>query len=114
MDIHVVSSREGVLKTFGRDAAGSTDIHVEDLQIKPGDVIDLVVAPRKENAFDDFSWSPRIVEVGINATGSPYAANEWRSDEAFSRSVPYWDGGLDPWEQLAQVLLMSNEFMFVD
>jgi hypothetical protein len=23
-------------------------------------------------------------------------------------------GGLNPWEQLAQVLLMSNEFMFVD
>ena len=98
----------------GRDEAGSMDIHVENLQIKPGDVIDLVVAPRKENAFDDFSWSPRIVEVGTNAAGSPYAANEWRSDEAFSRSVPYWDGGLDPWEQLAQVLLMSNEFMFVD
>ena len=114
VDIYVVSSREGLLKTVGRDEAGSMDIHVDNLQIKPGDVIDLVVAPRKENAFDDFSWSPRIVEVGTNAAGSPYAANEWRSDEAFSRSIPYWDGGLDPWEQLAQVLLMSNEFMFVD
>ena len=114
VDIYVVSSREGLLKTVGRAEPGSMDIHVENLQIKSGDVIDLVVAPRKDNAFDDFSWSPRIVEVGTTASGSPYAANEWRSDEAFSRSVPYWQGGLDPWEQLAQVLLMSNEFMFVD
>ena len=90
------------------------DIHLENLEIQPGDFIDLVVAPRGENAFDDFSWSPRIVEVGINAAGTPFAVKQWRSEDAFRRSVPFWEGGMDPWEQLAQVLLMSNEFMFVD
>ncbi len=114
VDIHVVSSRKGLLKTFPRDAGGSMDIHLENLEIQPGDVIDLVVAPRGENAFDDFSWSPRIVEVGINAAGAPFAVKQWRSEDAFRRSVPFWEGGMDPWEQLAQVLLMSNEFMFVD
>ena len=114
VDIHVVSSRKGLLKTFARDTGEIADIHLENLDIKPGDSIDLIVTSRGENAFDDFSWSPRIVEVGINAAGSAYAASQWRSEDAFRRSIPFWEGGLDPWEQLAQVLLISNEFMFVD
>ncbi|MDE0940764.1 MAG: hypothetical protein OSA43_12485, partial [Pirellulales bacterium] len=112
--IHVVSSRQGLLKTFPRDTAESMDIHLENLEIEPGDSLDLVVTPRGENTFDDFSWSLRIVEVGINAAGTPFAAAQWRSEDAFQRSVPFWEGGMDPWEQLAQVLLISNAFMFVD
>ena len=114
VDIHVVSSRQGLLKTFPRDTAESMDIHLENLEIEPGDSLDLVVTPRGENTFDDFSWSLRIVEVGINAAGTPFAAAQWRSEDAFQRSVPFWEGGMDPWEQLAQVLLISNAFMFVD
>jgi len=110
----VVSSRQVLLKSFPRDTAESMDIHLENLKIEPGDSIDLVVTPRGENAFDDFSWSLRIVEVGINAAGTPFAVNQWRSEDAFHRSVPFWEGGMDPWEQLAQVLLISNAFMFVD
>jgi len=114
VEIHVVSSRRGLLKSWTREEAAAKDIHIENLEIEPGDHIDLVVDSRGENAFDEFSWSPRIVEVGTNPAGRPYAAAQWRSEEAFRRSVPLWQGGLDPWEQLAQVLLMSNEFMFVD
>ena len=114
VEIHVVSSRRGLLKSWTREEAAAKDIHIENLEIEPGDHIDLVVDSRGENAFDEFSWSPRIVEVGTNPAGRPYAAAQWRSEESFRRSVPLWQGGLDPWEQLAQVLLMSNEFMFVD
>ncbi len=114
LDLLVLSSRVGLLKKVSIDALGPVDLHVENLKIEPGDHIDLVVFPRGDNAFDDFSWSPRIVEVGQNASGQPYAVRQWRSDHAFRRSIPVWEGGLDPWEQLAQVLLISNEFMFVD
>jgi hypothetical protein len=114
VDVQVVSSREGLLEEFAIDKPEPVEIHLENLQIEAGDTLDLVVSPREENAFDDFSWSPRIVEVGQTESGQPYALRQWRFEHAFRRSVPVWEGGLDPWEQLAQVLLISNEFMFVD
>ena len=55
-----------------------------------------------------------LVEVGQTESGQPYPLRQWRFEHAFRRSVPVWEGGLDPWEQLAQVLLISNQFMFVD
>jgi len=39
---------------------------------------------------------------------------EWHSQKGFHGPVPEMAEPLDAWEKYAQVLLLSNEFMFVD
>ena len=73
-----------------------------------GDTIDFVVDCRADVDYDTFNWP-----VTLRLTPSDErAAQVWDSTSGFHgplRSPP-----LTRWEELAQVLLMSNEFMFVD
>ena len=71
----------------------------------PGDTIDFVVDIGDTLNSDQYLWTCTISEA---STESPRA---WNSDTDFPR-----DGSnqLLPLEQLAQVLLCSNEFLFVD
>lgn len=72
---------------------------VSDIEIKAGDSLLFVVDSRNDQAFDGFNWAPKISdERGVI------------SDAAEDFAGP----GLDPLAQLAQVLLLSNEFFFVD
>lgn len=84
---------------------GQQGFSVEDLQVVKGDVIDFVVDVGDSLNSDQFLWSPTIVEVG---TVDPFAWDARRDFEGDGA------GRLAPWEQLAQVLLMTNELMFVE
>ena len=114
-DIYIVSSRDGVIKHFPYE--GDTDrveVRAEKIKVEVGDSIDLVVVSRENNQFDDFTWSPIVYEIGMNSDGGLFGIKPWLGAEAFNRSVPQWAGAMDPWQQFAQVLLITNEFMFVD
>jgi mono/diheme cytochrome c family protein len=64
----------------------------------------------------------RVRRVFERVLQRPPTADDTRAGLAFiaaaatmpNTPAPNAAGGLNPWEQLAQVLLMSNEFMFVD
>ncbi|YCM45559.1 DUF1549 and DUF1553 domain-containing protein [Verrucomicrobiaceae bacterium 227] len=72
---------------------------VSDLKIQAGDSLLFIVDSRDDQAFDGFTWAPKISdERGLI------------SDAAGDFAGP----GLEPLAQLAQVLLLSNEFFFVD
>ncbi|MEK6247398.1 MAG: hypothetical protein N2C12_04415, partial [Planctomycetales bacterium] len=114
VDIWIVSSRHGLLKHIPVDDRKPAKTRVEKIDIQSGDHIDLVVSCREHNTFDDFTWAPRLFEVGVTSAGGLYSIKEWRADDAFKRSVLRWEGALTPWEQYAQVLMISNEFRFVD
>jgi mono/diheme cytochrome c family protein len=71
--------------------------------LKKGESIDFVVDRRDVLNHDEFEWS---------ATLSDTASSEfWSSTKDFAGQRK---DGLDRWEQLAQILLTSNEFLFVD
>ncbi len=54
---------------------------------------------------DQFLWAPVLSEVG------PAQPTTWDAQADFGgETTPR----LGPWEQLAQVLLMANEFNFID
>jgi hypothetical protein len=108
----IISSRQGLLL--------SSVIHhrtqrlsVESLQVEAGDAVDFIVDFHADLNSDDFRWKATINEAAGTA-GDSNAAGErrsWDSARDFAGPVPRL---LDKWQQLAQVLLLSNELMFVD
>jgi hypothetical protein len=105
----IVSSRSGELASwtiFHRQA--STDI--DNIEVKKGDTIDFVVDCRGSDYFDSFGWSPVI-----KAASPPVAGNDgpavWNAATDFAG---HKTESLNAWAKYAQVLLESNEFVFVD
>lgn len=73
-------------------------------EVAQGDTVDLIVDCRNDVAFDSFNWSIEIRDVD-----NP--ARRWSMAEQFRGPLP---AELNEWEMLAQSLLLSNEFQFVD
>ncbi|MCH2203394.1 MAG: PSD1 and planctomycete cytochrome C domain-containing protein [Fuerstiella sp.] len=101
----IVSSKTG--KLAGQTVHQQTvDLSVTGHSVTKGDTIDFVADINEVLNGDQFLWEIKILEsenVNENTT--------WNSTGDFSGPVPE---SLTPWEQLAQVLLCSNEFLFVD
>jgi hypothetical protein len=99
----IVSGGKGELGSWvAHNARVST--RVEKYEVKRGETIDFVVDCRQDQSSDSFSWSPRIRAEGP----SP---NMWDARSDFQGPPPTT---LTPWEAYAQVLLLTNEFAFVD
>jgi cytochrome c553 len=100
----VVGSRHGVLHSaavHNRKAA----LDVEAVAVRAGDTIDFVVDIRNVLNNDQHLWAPVVTEVlPGGATG-----RTWDARAEFGGPPP---PRLGPWESLAQVLLMANEFCF--
>jgi hypothetical protein len=98
----VSSSRQGLLKSatvhHGEGALGTGPV-----ALQAGDTLDFIVDIGGSLGYDQFRWTP-VVEAG---------AQRWDAKLGFagpgSETVP-----LQPWEQYAQVLLLTNEFAFLD
>jgi len=108
----VVSSQDGELASW---TVHNTDAETKmsRIEVKKGDTIDFLVDCRGDENSDSFVWSPliRLVEAPGNAAGGTQewsAAAEFRGPEAKPRKM------LTAWERYAQVLLLANEFVFVD
>jgi hypothetical protein len=84
------------------------------VKVKEGDHLDFVTDCRANVAFDSFHWAP-VLRYGGGATRATNGVRtEWNAKTDFTgppkpRSTP-----LSPWVKYAQVLLLSNELMFVD
>jgi hypothetical protein len=102
----IVGSRVGLLgawEVHHRDAATTTS----GLTVQAGDTIDFITDCRTSTDHDSFNW-PVTLRLE-SAHGQPQQV--WDSVSGFHGPlVP----PLTRWQQFAQVLLMSNEFMFVD
>jgi Protein of unknown function (DUF1553)/Protein of unknown function (DUF1549)/Planctomycete cytochrome C len=110
----IVSSRSGLLgKWTLQNETAKTD--VASLTVEAGDTLDFVVDIRGSLNSDDFHWAPLIRERRAGrGSGVVSAANEWDAKKEFTGPPPTPPEPLTPWERYAQVLLLSNEFMFVD
>ncbi len=100
----IVSSKTGVLQS-AKAFQQILPLNVESLKVNPGDTIDFVVDIGDTLNTDQYLWTCTISDA---AAESP---RTWNSETDFPQ-----DGStqLSPLEQLAQVLLCSNEFLFVD
>src|SRR5262249_50799408 len=114
--VRIVSSREGQLATWSLHHK-SADTRVTDISLKQGDTLDFVVdlGPRGDVGWDDFAWAVTITkEPGDSPVAGDDSGSIWDSKEDFSGPPGATPKPLNAWEKLAQVLLESNEFAFVD
>lgn len=108
----IVSNRHGILMSATIHNR-SARLDVGPLQVQAGDTLDFVVDFNANLNSDQFQWSPVLrAELPVIA-GSPEEnmPTEWNAERDFAgpRTVL-----LAPFEQLCQLLLVSNESTFVD
>ena len=107
----IVHSRRGVLARYdlkheGLDPdpkGGKTNRRetvLEGVEVEAGDTIDFVVDALDDYENDNFRWSPVVAGKGV-----------WKANADFA---PPRAAALSPREQLAQVLLLTNEFAFIE
>jgi len=97
----------------------SVDTNSENIALKQGETIDFIVDVNGKLGYDSFRWSPEIT-VGSTkpqANSSGAAKQKVKPDQSWSYSKDFRAStgiGVTAWQSLAQVLLLSNEFQFVD
>jgi hypothetical protein len=84
--------------------------NLDKIAVKKGDTVDFVVDKRGDTNSDSFTWTPTIQADGAQSTG---LASEWNAKDDYSGPKEL-NKPLDAWEKFAQVILMSNELVFVD
>lgn len=75
-------------------------------KIQAGDTIDFVTFCQANESHDSFDWQATMFQFAGDEI-----VREWNSESDFS---PTKATRLPPWAQLAQVLMMTNEFVFID
>ncbi len=98
----VISSRHGTLASASVHH-GRSELTGSALQLEAGDTLDFVVDIGVGLGFDQFLWNP-VVTSG---------SSTWDAARGFTGPANS-NQPLDPWEQYAHVLLLTNEFAFVD
>jgi len=108
----VVSSRLGLL---GQWLAHNKKepANFESINVRRGDAIDFVTDCYGNDGFDSFTWSPTIRYLGEGKT-APGERMEWSASHDFNDKARPPHPSLDAWQKYAQVLLMSDELVFVD
>jgi hypothetical protein len=102
----LVSSRAGSLGEWTVHN-NKADTKFDKIELKKGDTLDFIVDYRDGLNSDMFQWAPVIKATESEPT-------EWSAKKDFAGPPPPPPDPLDAWEQYAQVLLLSNEFLFVD
>ncbi len=104
----MVSSRVGLL--------GSAKLHgdlgrlkVDAIAVEAGETIDFLVDIGDGLNSDQFLWEIRLGELAPDDGEKPALAWDAKRDFPADTATP-----LNAWEQLAQAMLCSNEFLFVD
>jgi len=98
----ILSSRDGELKAANVHKT-KTALSATNILVKAGDTIDFVVDIGGTLNSDQFLWAPVITADGM----------KWDARAEFDGPRPA-PQHLSAWEQYAQVLLLANEFAFVD
>ena len=98
----ILSSRHGELKAVTVHKS-KADMSATNIVVKAGDTLDFVVDIGGTLSYDQFLWVPVIAADGM----------KWDARAEFDGPRPAPEL-LSAWEQYAQVLLLANEFAFVD
>lgn len=103
----VIHSSQGVLTSISLHH-DSLDIDHLDVHLSAGQTLDFAVDIGGGLNSDQFLWQIDIDDQQVKQSDSALA---WNSLADFPSTQEH---SLTAWEQLAQVLLCSNEFMFID
>ena len=106
----VISSKSGLLGEWIADNC-TAKTELKNVRIKAGEILDFSVDCRETTTADGFRWVPGIQFV-VKAEKAPKNVQTvWDAQVDFKAPPP---PKLQPLEQMAHALLMTNEFLFVD
>ncbi len=106
----LISGKGGLQGEWIADG-NSVRTEVKRVRLAAGEVLDFAVDCRESPSSDAFRWSPTITLL-IRAEETPAGLRTvWDSQNDFAPPPP---PKLQPLEQVAHALLMTNEFLFVD
>jgi len=108
----IVSSQVGLLGQW-QVHNKKEDTKVEHVNVRRGDTIDFVTDCIANESYDSFTWSPTIQFVADEKV-APGERTEWSASNDFIDAARAMHPPLDAWQKYAQVILMSNELVFVD
>jgi hypothetical protein len=100
----IVSSRQGQLAEYDAGPNATVPSSIERIELAAGETLDFIVESKGDDNSDSFTWRT----VLYSADGISYDAKK-----QFAGPPPKIEP-FTPWERFAQVLLETNEFLFVD
>ncbi|MCA9060618.1 MAG: DUF1553 domain-containing protein, partial [Planctomycetaceae bacterium] len=106
----IVSSKAGILQQATLHQQ-TVDLNVEERNVTKGETIDFVCDIGDVLNSDQHFWRIQIAEAASAPTAETASTVTWNSELDFPITIV---NQLTPLQQLAQVLLCSNEFLFVD
>ncbi|MDC0273718.1 PSD1 and planctomycete cytochrome C domain-containing protein [Planctomycetaceae bacterium] len=98
----IVSSNTGLLQQV-KNHQQPTELNVETISVNQGETLDFIVDIDQKLNSDQFQWKITLEEIEGDT--------RWNSEDDFPHDTI---NQLTVWEQLAQALLCTNEFMFID
>jgi hypothetical protein len=93
--------------------AAKVETRFEPVAVKAGEAIDFAVDCRSTVDHDMFQWTP-VLKTVHPASAAPEEAMEWNAGKQFAGPPEQPPVPLATWEKYAQVLLLANEFLFID
>jgi cytochrome c553 len=110
----VLHSRTGLLQERYLKPGQGHEFRIENVEVKAGDILTFAAGRGGNENSDSYHWTPRI-EIQ-DSPGAPYTV--WTDSARDFMSSGKWPVDLprpqSPLSQLAHVLIISNEFQFVD
>ena len=100
----IVSSRHGQIAEYDAAPKATVQSAIERIELAAGETLDFIIESKGDDNSDGFTWRT----VLYSADGISYDAQK-----QFAGPPPKIDP-FTPWERYAQVLLETNEFLFVD
>jgi hypothetical protein len=109
----IISSRAGQLGEWVVDRSNgvSSATLIPKVQVVAGEILDFTVDCRETTTSDGYRWAPVLRSLQMPEQPSGFQKTVWDAQADFVAPPP---PRLTPLEQMAQALLMTNEFMFVD
>ena len=100
----IVSDRQGQLAEIDAGPKTTVPSRIDRIELKAGETLDFVLESKGEDNSDGFSWHTVLRTTdGVAFDAKKQFAGPPPKIEPFT-----------PWERFAQVLLETNEFLFVD
>ncbi len=89
-----------------------TETNVKQIKVKRGEQLNFVVDFNSQNGWDGYQWSPVIVLKTLTAKNPQRFSSKGSFPKTILKKKTLQQYGT--WERYAQVLLMSNEFLFIE
>lgn len=95
----------------------SVKTNLDQIHLRKNDTIDFIVDIAGHLGYDSFVWSPVITMSSLKTITTSKAntkqtpLRQWNYTKEFRKPDSVQ---IDPWQSLAQILLLSNEFQFID